>query len=63
MQVCVGSLCDPDSYLGLAHFTEHMLFYSSERYPKVTGWGHNQLTVQSMGYQVAACVTRPALPP
>ncbi|KXZ48518.1 hypothetical protein GPECTOR_27g689 [Gonium pectorale] len=33
MDVCVGSMCDPDHLPGLAHFTEHMLFYSSEKYP------------------------------
>ncbi|PNH06712.1 Zinc-metallopeptidase, peroxisomal, partial [Tetrabaena socialis] len=33
MDVAVGSLSDPDSFPGLAHFTEHMLFYSSEKYP------------------------------
>jgi len=31
--VRVGSLSDPDDLPGLAHFTEHMLFYSSEKYP------------------------------
>lgn len=29
----MGSLLDPAEFLGLAHFTEHMLFYSSEKYP------------------------------
>ncbi len=33
IQVHVGSLSDPDAFPGLAHFTEHMLFYSSEKYP------------------------------
>ncbi|KAG2487100.1 hypothetical protein HYH03_014213 [Edaphochlamys debaryana] len=33
MDVCVGSISDPDAFPGLAHFTEHMLFYSSEKYP------------------------------
>lgn len=32
-QVRVGSMCDPQELPGLAHFCEHMLFYSSERYP------------------------------
>ncbi|PSC73920.1 Zinc-peroxisomal [Micractinium conductrix] len=32
--VRVGSLSDPDDVPGLAHFTEHMLFYSSEKYPE-----------------------------
>jgi insulysin len=33
VQVHVGSLLDPPEFQGLAHFTEHMLFYSSEKYP------------------------------
>ncbi|EFN55439.1 hypothetical protein CHLNCDRAFT_35384 [Chlorella variabilis] len=32
--VRVGSLSDPDDVPGLAHFTEHMLFYSSHKYPE-----------------------------
>jgi predicted Zn-dependent peptidase len=32
-QVRVGSMCDPPELPGLAHFCEHMLFYSSEKYP------------------------------
>ena len=31
-QVRVGSLSDPSDVPGLAHFVEHMLFYSSEKY-------------------------------
>ena len=34
LQVRVGSLGDPDDLPGLAHFTEHMLFYASEKYPQ-----------------------------
>ncbi|KAL0046282.1 hypothetical protein WJX82_008028 [Trebouxia sp. C0006] len=34
MDVRVGSLGDPDDLPGLAHFTEHMLFYASEKYPQ-----------------------------
>ena len=30
----VGSMQDPDALPGLAHFTEHMLFYASAKYPK-----------------------------
>ena len=30
----MGSLSDPDDLPGLAHFLEHMLFYSSEKYPQ-----------------------------
>jgi secreted Zn-dependent insulinase-like peptidase len=33
ISVRVGSLTDPDSSLGLAHFLEHMLFMGSARYP------------------------------
>jgi hypothetical protein len=33
VQVRVGSMCDPPELPGLAHFCEHMLFYSSEKYP------------------------------
>ena len=29
----MGSLCDPPALPGLAHFTEHMLFYASTKYP------------------------------
>jgi Insulinase (Peptidase family M16) len=32
-QVRVGSMSDPDELPGLAHFCEHMLFYSSDKYP------------------------------
>lgn len=32
--VRVGSMSDPDDLPGLAHFLEHMLFYSSAKYPK-----------------------------
>ncbi|MEW9808961.1 MAG: pitrilysin [Candidatus Symbiodolus clandestinus] len=30
----VGSLQDPDAYLGLVHYLEHMLFLGSENYPE-----------------------------
>uniref|UniRef100_A0A383VRB5 Peptidase M16 N-terminal domain-containing protein n=1 Tax=Tetradesmus obliquus TaxID=3088 RepID=A0A383VRB5_TETOB len=33
LNVRVGSMCDPVELPGLAHFCEHMLFYSSEKYP------------------------------
>eukprot|EP00884_Botryococcus_braunii_P023678 jgi/Botrbrau1/9995/Bobra.0012s0084.1 len=33
MDVRVGSMADPEDTPGLAHFLEHMLFYSSEKYP------------------------------
>lgn len=34
LQVRVGSLSDPVDLPGLAHFLEHMLFYSSAKYPQ-----------------------------
>lgn len=34
ISVGVGSLCDPDRSLGLAHFLEHMLFMGSEGFPE-----------------------------
>lgn len=34
MNVASGSLEDPKSFPGLAHFLEHMLFLGSEKYPK-----------------------------
>ncbi|GAA0154124.1 metalloprotease [Lithospermum erythrorhizon] len=33
MNVGIGSFSDPEGLDGLAHFLEHMLFYSSEKYP------------------------------
>ena len=33
MNVRVGSFQDPPDMLGLAHFTEHMLFLGTETYP------------------------------
>ena len=33
-----GSNHDPDEYLGLAHFLEHMLFIGTEKYPEVDGY-------------------------
>jgi insulysin len=43
----VGSLLDPPEFQGLAHFTEHMLFYSSEKYPvedEYSKVGHHMAT-------------------
>ncbi|KAL2641367.1 hypothetical protein R1flu_008954 [Riccia fluitans] len=34
MDVHVGSFSDPEELPGLAHFLEHMLFFSSEKYPE-----------------------------
>ena len=31
--VAVGSLSNPNNYLGLAHYLEHMLFMGTEKYP------------------------------
>lgn len=51
--VPVGSLQDPDNYLGLAHYLEHMLLMGSKRYPqpdalaeylKMHGGSHNAST-------------------
>lgn len=33
LEVNVGSYDEPDDYLGLAHFLEHMLFLGTEKYP------------------------------
>ena len=32
--VAVGSLCNPDDVLGLAHYLEHMLFMGTQKYPQ-----------------------------
>ncbi len=34
LDIHVGSFDDPDERLGLAHFTEHMLFIGTEKYPE-----------------------------
>lgn len=34
MNVNIGSLSDPEEFLGLAHFCEHMLFMGTDKYPK-----------------------------
>ncbi len=36
--VPVGSMHNPDSQLGLAHYLEHMLFLGSERYPEINDY-------------------------
>ncbi len=38
--VGAGSIDDPDNALGLAHFTEHMLFMGTEKYPSVDDYDH-----------------------
>ena len=35
VHVGVGTLSDPESRMGLAHFLEHMLFMGTEKYPEV----------------------------
>ncbi len=50
LQVRVGSLSDPDDVPGLAHFTEHMLFYSSEKYP-------DEDEYRCVGCRVCGCLT------
>ena len=39
MAVAVGQMSDPPGWEGLAHFTEHMLFMGTERFPDENGWG------------------------
>lgn len=39
LDVGVGSLNDPDTAPGLAHFLEHMLFLGTEKYPDVEEYG------------------------
>ncbi|MBP9841370.1 MAG: insulinase family protein [Simkaniaceae bacterium] len=43
----VGSWNDPESYNGMAHFTEHMLFMGSEAYPDEQGF--NQFVADHQG--------------
>jgi nardilysin len=38
MAVNVGHWSDPDDISGLAHFCEHMLFFSNAKYPQENGW-------------------------
>ena len=38
MSVNVGHWSDPEQVAGLAHFCEHMLFFSNEKYPEENGW-------------------------
>lgn len=52
--MCIGSgsFCDPPMIQGLAHFTEHMLFMGSDKYP---GENHYDEFVSSNGGQCNAC--------
>ena len=38
MCVNIGHFSDPSNILGLAHFCEHMLFFSNKKYPSENGW-------------------------
>jgi len=38
LSVGVGSYDEPDEFLGLAHFLEHMLFMGTEKYPNENGF-------------------------
>jgi len=48
LSVPVGSMHNPDSQLGLAHYLEHMLFLGSERYPVINEY--SKFMSQNGGY-------------
>ena len=48
LSVPVGSMHNPDSQLGLAHYLEHMLFLGSERYPVINQY--SKFMSQNGGY-------------
>jgi protease-3 len=48
LSVPVGSMHNPDSQLGLAHYLEHMLFLGSERYPVINEY--SKFMTQNGGY-------------
>lgn len=48
LSVPVGSMHNPDSQLGLAHYLEHMLFLGSERYPIINEY--SKFMSQNGGY-------------
>ncbi|PKG40853.1 peptidase M16 [Psychromonas sp. Urea-02u-13] len=48
LAVPVGSMHNPDSQLGLAHYLEHMLFLGSERYPTINEY--SKFMSQNGGY-------------
>jgi insulysin len=48
MSVAVGHMSDPDDLPGLAHFTEHMCFLGTERFPDEAEYGR--------GSQHVSCV-------
>ena len=48
LSVPVGSMHNPDSQLGLAHYLEHMLFLGSKKYPVINEY--SQFMSQNGGY-------------
>lgn len=48
LSVPVGSMHNPDSQLGLAHYLEHMLFLGSEKYPVINEY--SKFMSQNGGY-------------
>lgn len=48
LSVPVGSMQNPDSQLGLAHYLEHMLFLGSEKYPVINEY--SKFMSQNGGY-------------
>ena len=38
LSVGIGSLCDPPQLDGLAHFTEHMVFMGTKKFPNENEW-------------------------
>ena len=48
LSVPVGSMHNPDSQLGLAHYLEHMLFLGSKRYPTINEY--SKFMSQNGGY-------------
>lgn len=48
LSVPIGSMHNPDSQLGLAHYLEHMLFLGSERYPRINAY--SEFMSQNGGY-------------
>ncbi|WP_094751416.1 insulinase family protein [Psychromonas sp. CD1] len=48
LSVPIGSMHNPDTQLGLAHYLEHMLFLGSERYPVINAY--SRFMNQNGGY-------------
>ncbi|RHZ61218.1 hypothetical protein Glove_349g94 [Diversispora epigaea] len=48
LDVHIGSLCDPETLPGLAHFCEHLLFMGTKKYPKENEY--NQYLSKHAGY-------------